>query len=694
MRAAASLSRLRRRAGHYRHRAATSRSVRVRDGVLPAGPRRGRVGGGEPRPPPPRALDVDRDALEAAVRDMLRALGEDVHREGLADTPKRVAKAMAFAVRGYGMSATHHVESALFHEPGLKSDEEALAEALADDEPPALCAPIPADPSALARPSTVLIRDVPFFSTNEDNLLPFYGRCHIGYVPRDGVIVGLSKVARVAEVFARRAQTPDRLAADIADAIARGAAPRGVRVFLEGRRWDPTNQRPSAAKRTSGVSNPRTRRGRNTARNSPPCSRRRWARGSAPGWASAGEEDPPSPERRRARGVSRPSPEGRYPSPNIVDDVEVGSVTTTTRLSIGDGEGDGDRVGGGASREGAGGGSTDRGSGSDGGSHARRTTRRRTMRRCVRECREETRTLPSREREGWWFARRVWTIPGRGPRRPRSPRRPRREETRQASPGRRPGGGGGGGADDARVGSRRADVLGQTRGDRSAIRKSHGGVARGTRHGGETRRRARGFRGWGSSGMDAPASGDKRKRRAEDRPDAKDATDGSFEMVVERDLELATLCEHHLLPFHGAVHVAYLRPASGGSGSASGSGLAREALQRVVTKHGRRFQVQERLTRDIARDVIAAFGARGVMVAVRASHLCMIARGWKNRGPPRARARVSAPSRGAAREEARFGARSRAKRAGRRVEDECQIDDECRRCVSTMRVDDECPSLM
>ena len=115
-------------------------------------------------------------------------------------------------------------------------------------------------------------------------------------------------------------------------------------------------------------------------------------------------------------------------------------------------------------------------------------------------------------------------------------------------------------------------------------------------------------------------------------------------MVVERDLELATLCEHHLLPFHGAVHVAYLRPASGASGSGSGpgpgsgtepesgSGLTRAALQRIVTTHGRRLQVQERLTRDIARDVRAASGARGVMVAVRASHLCMIARGVEKPG--------------------------------------------------------------
>ena len=645
----------------------------MRDGVLPAGPRRGRVGGGDPRPPPPRALDVDRDALEAAVRDMLRALGEDVHREGLADTPKRVAKAMAFAVRGYGMSATHHVESALFHEPGLKSDEEALAEALADDEPPALCAPIPADPSALARPSTVLIRDVPFFSTNEDNLLPFYGRCHIGYVPRDGVIVGLSKVARVAEVFARRAQTPDRLAADIADAIARGAAPRGVRVFLEGAQMGPHEPAPVRGEADVGCFQSTHPEGAQYRAEFAAMLAEEVGAGIGPGVGLGGGGGSAVAERRRARGVSRPSPEGRYPSPNIVDDVEVGSVTTTTRLSIGDGEGDGDRVGGGASREGAGGGSTDRGSGSDGGSDASDDAATDDAKMCPGVSRGNA-DAPVEGTRG--VVVRAARLDDSGSR-PATPALPEASAARGDASG-VPGSAPPAAAEaaermmralglDARMSSEKLAATARRYANLMAASREGHVMAASDAAAGEG---VSGMDAPASSGMDAPASGDKRKRRAEDRPDAKDATDGSFEMVVERDLELATLCEHHLLPFHGAVHVAYLRPAS--PGSASGSGLAREALQRVVTKHGRRFQVQERLTRDIARDVRAAFGARGVMVAVRASHLCMIARGWKNRGPPRARARVSAPSRGAAREEARFGARSRAKRAGRRVEDECQ----------------------
>ena len=588
-----------------------------------------------PAPPPPRALDVDRDALEAAVRDMLRALGEDVHREGLADTPKRVAKAMAFAVRGYGMSATHHVESALFHEPGLKSDEEALAEALADDEPPALCAPIPADPSALARPSTVLIRDVPFFSTNEDNLLPFYGRCHIGYVPRDGVIVGLSKVARVAEVFARRAQTPDRLAADIADAIARGAAPRGVRVFLEGAQMGPHEPAPVRGEADVGCFQSTHPEGAQYRAEFAAMLAEEVGAGIGPGVGLGGGGGSAVAERRRARGVSRPSPEGRYPSPNIVDDVEVGSVTTTTRLSIGDGEGDGDRVGGGASREGAGGGSTDRGSGSDGGSDASDDAATDDAKMCPGVSRGNA-DAPVEGTRG--VVVRAARLDDSGSR-PATPALPEASAARGDASG-VPGSAPPAAAEaaermmralglDARMSSDKLAATARRYANLMAASREGHVMAASDAAAGEG---VSGMDAPASSGMDAPASGDKRKRRAEDRPDAKDATDGSFEMVVERDLELATLCEHHLLPFHGAVHVAYLRPASGGSGSASGSGLAREALQRVVTKHGRRFQVQERLTRDIARDVRAAFGARGVMVAVRASHLCMIARGVEKPG--------------------------------------------------------------
>ena len=383
-----------------------------------------------------------------------------------------------------------------------------------------------------------------------------------------------------------------------------------------------------------------------------------------------------------------PVARGTAPSPNVVDDVEVGSVTTTTRLSIGQTE----RVTAiesGAERRARarGGGSTDRGSGSDGGSDASDDAATDDAKMCPGVSRGGRRGRSRRGNERGGGSRGAFGRFRVAARDARAPRGVRGAGPASGVPGSAPPAA----AEarrrmmralglDARMSSEKLAATARRYANLMAASREGHVMAASDAAAGEGGRR--GVFGDGRP----PRRRTNGKRRAEDRPDAKDATDGSFEMVVERDLELATLCEHHLLPFHGAVHVAYLRPASGvGRGPRRGRGLAREALQRVVTKHGRRFQVQERLTRDIARDVIAASGARGVMVAVRASHLCMIARGWKNRGPPRARARVSAPSRGAAREEARFGARSRAKRAGRRVEDECQY----RRCVSTMRVDDE-----
>jgi GTP cyclohydrolase I len=111
----------------------------------------------------------------------------------------------------------------------------------------------------------------------------------------------------------------------------------------------------------------------------------------------------------------------------------------------------------------------------------------------------------------------------------------------------------------------------------------------------------------------------------------RDAVSGVF---FERDLELATLCEHHLLPFHGAVHVAYVGEDPGVDRDVAKRfrRVSRAEAQRAVARHGRRFQVQERLTRDIARDISAITNASGVMVSVRASHLCMIARGVEKPG--------------------------------------------------------------
>ncbi|KAK3251126.1 hypothetical protein CYMTET_30729 [Cymbomonas tetramitiformis] len=146
-------------------------------------------------------------SMASAVKTLLEGLGEDVTREGLHDTPKRVAKAMAFAARGYRMCAAEELGGAVFSEGSSVGDQGNL----------------------------VLVRDVELFSTHRSDLMPFFGRVHLAYVPSHGRVVGLSKFARIAEVYAKRLQTPENLAQDLAEAIFSLIKPYGVGIVLETR---------------------------------------------------------------------------------------------------------------------------------------------------------------------------------------------------------------------------------------------------------------------------------------------------------------------------------------------------------------------------------------------------------------------------------------------------------------------------
>ena len=132
---------------------------------------------------------------------MLVAIGEEPGREGLLDTPRRVAESMAFLTEGYGMSARAVVRDALFEQEG---------------------------------DGAVVVRDIPFYSLCEHHLLPFFGRVHIAYLPA-GKVVGLSKLSRLVDVFARRLQLQERLTRQLADAIQDVVSPRGVGVVVEAR---------------------------------------------------------------------------------------------------------------------------------------------------------------------------------------------------------------------------------------------------------------------------------------------------------------------------------------------------------------------------------------------------------------------------------------------------------------------------
>ena len=137
--------------------------------------------------------------LEKSVEEFLRHLGEDPAREGLAKTPARVAKAYRFLTAGYAADPRTVINDAIFHE---KYDE------------------------------MVIVRDIDFYSLCEHHLLPFFGRCHVAYIP-NGKVIGLSKIPRVVDVFARRLQVQERLTSQIADAIQTSVAPLGVAVVME-----------------------------------------------------------------------------------------------------------------------------------------------------------------------------------------------------------------------------------------------------------------------------------------------------------------------------------------------------------------------------------------------------------------------------------------------------------------------------
>ena len=138
-------------------------------------------------------------ALEALVYQLLERIGEDPSREGLQRTPLRVAKAMDFLTNGYQMDVDGVIKGAIFAEDCQEM---------------------------------VLVRDIEFYSMCEHHMLPFFGRAHVAYLP-NGRVIGLSKVARVVDLFARRLQVQERLTNQVADALMESLSPHGVAVVME-----------------------------------------------------------------------------------------------------------------------------------------------------------------------------------------------------------------------------------------------------------------------------------------------------------------------------------------------------------------------------------------------------------------------------------------------------------------------------
>ena len=142
---------------------------------------------------------MDNAKLKKIIHDLLINIDEDPKREGLIDTPQRVADAYEFLTSGYNKTIEEVMNDALFNE---KYDE------------------------------MVLVKNIDFYSLCEHHMLPFYGKVHVAYIP-DGKIIGLSKIPRIVDVFARRLQVQERMTQQIADTLAKYLQPRGVAVVSE-----------------------------------------------------------------------------------------------------------------------------------------------------------------------------------------------------------------------------------------------------------------------------------------------------------------------------------------------------------------------------------------------------------------------------------------------------------------------------
>lgn len=142
---------------------------------------------------------MDKEKIENAVKEILIAIGEDPNREGLLETPKRVANMYEEIFAGLTEDPKQHIK--LFDEQS-------------NDE-------------------MVIVKDIPFYSMCEHHLLPFFGKAHIAYIPSDNKIIGLSKLARIVDNFAKKPQVQERLTSDVADFLNENLQPKGVAVIME-----------------------------------------------------------------------------------------------------------------------------------------------------------------------------------------------------------------------------------------------------------------------------------------------------------------------------------------------------------------------------------------------------------------------------------------------------------------------------
>ncbi len=145
-----------------------------------------------------RKKKIDKERIKKAVREILIAIGENPDREGLKETPERVANMYEEILGGYFQDVKEHIK---------------LFTASYDE--------------------MIIVKDIPFFSLCEHHMLPFFGKVHIAYIPNENKVTGLSKLARIVDVYAKRLQLQERLTEQIADAIVENLNPKGVLVIVE-----------------------------------------------------------------------------------------------------------------------------------------------------------------------------------------------------------------------------------------------------------------------------------------------------------------------------------------------------------------------------------------------------------------------------------------------------------------------------
>ncbi|MEY4630280.1 MAG: cyclohydrolase [Pseudomonadota bacterium] len=145
------------------------------------------------------AVTMDRENFTKGIRSLLKVLGEDPDREGLLKTPERFLRSLEFLTSGYKADIKQIMNNAVFHE---------------------------------TYKDMVIVRDIELYSLCEHHVLPFFGRCHVGYIP-NGKVIGLSKIPRIVDAFARRLQVQERLTSEISEALQQHLAPQGVGVVIE-----------------------------------------------------------------------------------------------------------------------------------------------------------------------------------------------------------------------------------------------------------------------------------------------------------------------------------------------------------------------------------------------------------------------------------------------------------------------------